>query len=170
MTVEVWLPIPDFHGYEVSDLGRVKSKKRKREIILKPSLRIWGYYRASLAKDGKMHQILVGRLVLLAFVGPCPDGQETRHLNGIRADNRLSNLAWGTRIENAQDKRQHGTMCFGEKHGRSKITEAQAIEIIKKYSSGYTQVSLAQEYGIYQTKISALITGKTWKHLDRSGL
>src|SRR5271166_1685861 len=44
-------------------------------------------------------------LVLLTFVGPCPEGYECRHLDGNPANNRLRNLAWGTRLENAADQR-----------------------------------------------------------------
>ena len=46
----------------------------------------------------------VHRLVLEAFVGPCPEGMECRHLEGDTANNALSNLAWGTPQENAADK------------------------------------------------------------------
>jgi hypothetical protein len=42
----------------------------------------------------------VHRLVLLAFVGPCPAGHEVLHLNHQPADNRLENLRYGTRSEN----------------------------------------------------------------------
>lgn len=50
---------------------------------------------------------LVHRLVLRAFVGACPPGQVCRHLNGDKKDNRLSNLAWGTLLENRQDRTRH---------------------------------------------------------------
>lgn len=37
-------------------------------------------------------------------LGPCPAGHETRHLNDIPDDNRLENLAWGTKVQNEGDK------------------------------------------------------------------
>lgn len=49
---------------------------------------------------GRTRYQLVHRLVLRAFVGPCPDGQEVMHLNHDRRDNRLSNLRYGTHSEN----------------------------------------------------------------------
>jgi hypothetical protein len=50
----------------------------------------------------------VHQLVARTFLGP-PRGLETRHLNGDCRDNRLENLAYGTRAENAQDMVRHGT-------------------------------------------------------------
>jgi hypothetical protein len=51
----------------------------------------------------------VHSLVILAFVGPRPDGEQVRHLNGNPADNRLTNLAYGTQSQNQQDSLRHGT-------------------------------------------------------------
>ncbi|QDF18387.1 HNH endonuclease [Gordonia phage LordFarquaad] len=51
----------------------------------------------------------VHRIVAAEFIGPCPDGLEVRHLNGNPADNRVANLAYGTRSRNVLDAVQHGT-------------------------------------------------------------
>lgn len=114
--VERWLPIPGYEGsYEVSDRGRVRSLDRivvrsdGREIrckgkVLSQGVHPKGYLGVRLCgKTKKVH-----RLVLEAFVGPCPDGMECCHNNGIPGDNKLTNLRWGTRIENAADVRRHG--------------------------------------------------------------
>jgi hypothetical protein len=68
-----------------------------------------GYITVNLKPGGaiKLKTMRVHRLVLDAFVGPCPDGMECRHLNGVKADCRLSNLAWGTRKENIEDRVRH---------------------------------------------------------------
>ena len=47
-------------------------------------------------------------LVLTAFVGPRPAGAVARHLNDNRTDNRIENLAWGTRSENQHDAFRNG--------------------------------------------------------------
>lgn len=44
---------------------------------------------------------VVHRVILEVFRGPAPDGYETDHINTNRGDNRLSNLKWVTKIENA---------------------------------------------------------------------
>jgi len=101
---ETWRPIPGFEGrYEVSDLGRVWTHVSNR--LMKPSLDSSGRPAVCIA-----HRALrVHRLVAAAFLGPCPEGQEVRHLNGDRTDNRLSNLAYGTHQENVADAFRHGT-------------------------------------------------------------
>lgn len=125
MSAERWLPIPGWDGlYEVSDLGRVKSSARRvesyggrvgvrRERILATSAEATsGHLRVSLRhknREGrKSITIGVHRLVLLAFVGPCPEGMEACHNNGDPADNRLPNLRWDTRKANVSDTLAHG--------------------------------------------------------------
>lgn len=53
----------------------------------------------------------VHHLVLETFVGPRPEGMEARHLNGDYSDNRLQNLAWGTKAQNMQDRIKHHPDC-----------------------------------------------------------
>lgn len=112
---ERWLSVPGFEAdYEVSDQGRIRSWRhwngRPSPRMLKPSPDKDGYRQISLCRDGvaavkrKMHL-----LVLLTFVGPRPEGSETRHLNNDRSDNALTNLAYGTRSANIQDAVRAGT-------------------------------------------------------------
>ena len=101
-----WKPIPNHEKYSVSDDGRVRNSKglelRGRDIGS-------GHLQVALYAKGKRSNLQVHRLVLAAFVGPCPEGMEVRHLNGIPGDNRLVNLAYGTSSENKRDMIAHGT-------------------------------------------------------------
>lgn len=120
-TREEWRPIPDWEGvYEVSDQGRVRSLSRiitsrngrpysVRGSILIGSAHKFGYRKVLLCRDNTARTANVHSLVLLAFVGPLPEGYCTRHLNGDPTDNRLVNLEYGTVSENMRDKRRHGT-------------------------------------------------------------
>lgn len=109
---------------------------------------------------GKRYVQSVHVLVLLAFVGPCPEGMECRHLDGNPANNRLDNLCWGTGSENWNDKRRHGTLNIlrGEDCPYSKLTEDTVREIrkrYKRYSRGKdTQKSMAKEFGLHQGTVS----------------
>lgn len=111
---ERWLSVPGHDGYEVSDLGRVRSWRgrwrRTEPRLLRQSERN-GYMRVSLYDlDGaSCSSQSVHALVALAFHGPRPEGNEVRHLNGDRYDNRLSNVAYGTPSENRKDAVRHGT-------------------------------------------------------------
>lgn len=107
---ERWLPVAEFPAYEVSDQGRVRSKKTGR--VLRPArINRVGHMQVKLF-DGRnnQHGRLVHRLVLEAFVGACPVGMIARHVDERDpSNNALANLAWGTYAENEADKRRHGT-------------------------------------------------------------
>jgi hypothetical protein len=107
---ERWLDLPGFEGrYEVSDHGRVKSlRRRKSSGGLLTQFGRAGYLSVMLCVNGSGKIHLIHRLVLLAFVGPCPDGKEGAHKDGDPANNRLTNLYWATKKENAADKERHG--------------------------------------------------------------
>lgn len=113
-TAEHWRPIPGYEGrYDVSDQGRVRSwlghGVTPPPRILRTDPDRNGYQRVRLSTDGRKSIRMVHRLVLLAFVGPCPDGQEGRHRNGDNRDNRLANLGYSTHSVNILDKLAHGT-------------------------------------------------------------
>lgn len=119
--MEEWKPIPGFEGvYEVSDLGRVRSLARKvarsngrvlpvRERFLSSHADEYGYASVALSKKGKPRTKAVHALVAEAFFGSPSSDEEVRHLNGKPWDNRLSNLAYGTKSENTLDSVGHGT-------------------------------------------------------------
>ena len=114
MNAELWLPVPGYEGlYDVSNRGRVRSLPRNTTSgrILKPQrANKLGHLKVVLSKDGKTEQFLIHRLVMEAFAGPCPPGQQVRHWNGDPADNRWpENLLYGTPTEDAFDKVRLGT-------------------------------------------------------------
>ncbi len=118
---ECWASIPGFgEHFEASDLGRVRSVDRViatkngrnvrcRGRLLKPGLSNSGYLYYRLNVGGAAKSRFAHSLVLLAFVGPCPEGMECCHNNGDELDNRLDNLRWGTHSENVLDTVRHGT-------------------------------------------------------------
>jgi len=120
VATETWLPIPGFEGsYEVSDYGGVRSLDRTIQrsdgLIVRLEGRMLaihihnGYPTIRLAHGNRRLTFGVHRLVLLAFVGPSPDGMEACHNDGDRSNNVLSNLRWDSRSENNKDRIRHGT-------------------------------------------------------------
>lgn len=107
-TQEDWRPIPGWPDYDVSNLGRVISRMRRTPVLLKTRTLPMGYHKVALTRDGVVTDLTVHRAVMLAFVGPCPDGLQVRHLDGDPANNALSNLAYGTASQNMRDVVRHG--------------------------------------------------------------
>ena len=110
MTAEEWREIPRFPGYWVSDRGRVLSLKGAEPRILQPGTAAkLDYPMVGLFdRQARRRSRLVHRLVAEAFIGPCPLGQEVRHGDGNPKNNFASNLSYGTRSDNMQDRLRHG--------------------------------------------------------------
>ncbi len=110
---EEWRPVVGYEDrYLVSSLGRVISlpnAKRHTPRFLSLYPCAFGYPSVNLWRDNRMGRVRVHVLVLEAFVGPRPPGQEVRHLDGDSSRSVLSNLAWGTKSENGYDRVRHGT-------------------------------------------------------------
>ena len=113
---EIWKPVVGYEGYyEVSDHGRVRSLDRvdtagrtKKGVIRKAVLSR-DHMQLALYRDTKMKMKYVHRLVLEAFVGPCPEGMEACHNDGNPSNNHVNNLRWDTQSENMNDRVKHGS-------------------------------------------------------------
>lgn len=165
---EEWRPVVGYEGlYEVSDWGRVRTIRRRRgREFLMPRQTARGYFRAHLTDaNGKESTQRIHRLVLLAFVGPCPEGHECSHLDGCRTNNRLSNLAWETVLQNHARKLEHGTQAKGERIKSSKLTAAQVQDIRARVAARETHASVAKRYGLHVNYIWRLITNQRWRHV-----
>src|SRR5690242_16611852 len=83
-----------FPNYKIGDDGSVYfTTKRGLWSILKLKGNKWGHLLARLHYKGKHVAVFAHRIVLMAFVGPCPEGMETSHFpDRDPANNRLENL------------------------------------------------------------------------------
>lgn len=157
-------PIPGYENlYEVDTEGNVWRVGAPRARPLAAAIAKNGYARVVLSKNATHKNFSVHRLVLLAFTGPCPDDHEVRHLNGVPSDNRLENLAYGTKVENQQDRHAHGTAMFGETHPRAKLTEDQVREI--RFHAKASVKTLASDFGVSVSTIEAIRSRRLWRHV-----
>lgn len=77
---------------------------------MSPTLASQGYLRVLLRRDdGRRIFRDIHRLVAEAFIGPCPEGHQVRHMDGNRTNSVLSNLTYGTCRDNQLDSIAHGT-------------------------------------------------------------
>jgi len=166
--------IPNYPGYFVTKCGKVWSgpkginnttgKWLKGTAQNKRS----GHLVINLWKNKKPKTQYIHRLVLEAFVGPCPEGMECRHLDGNPQNNNLSNLCWGTDAENCADRKRHGTENTGEKQGRSKLTEQNVRMIIYIQRTGeLARKEIAKIFSVSPGTISDIKYKRSWKHIWR---
>lgn len=166
---EVWKDIPGFEGYEASDAGRIRSVDRWNHF---GQYRRWlrgRILRSRVPRKSGYETIvfshttaLVHQLVMLAFVGPPPEGMEVCHNDNDRLNNCLANLRYGTRQSNNLQKGEHGTSLQGERHHQARLTEAE-VRAIKASNEGLTV--LAARYNVSDGHISGIKRGRYWRHL-----
>lgn len=109
----------------------------------------------------------VHRLACVAEHGPAPSlKHEAAHLcgNGHIGCCARKHLAWKTPVQNQADRITHGTHNRGTRQGRSKLTEADVIEI-RRLASHKTQSQIADQFGVARTTIELILIGKNWAWL-----
>lgn len=166
---EEWRNIPGYEGrYQASNLGRIRSLDRRVNIchgatrlvrgrVLKAAGSKYNPHLSVVLGHGQ-NGSLVHQLVALAFLGPRPDGQEVRHLDGNPLNNNITNLVYGTRTENIID-----VMRIGKPW--RKLCADQVLEIRQRLQAGERGADLAREYGVQDGCISNIKVGRTFKWL-----
>lgn len=182
MAREVWKSIVGFPDYQVSSLGRVRSVTLRRGSrasvkngIIKGWIKLGSSGRPvasmiSLRLDHQTFGFRIHRLVLGAFVGPCPEGMEACHNDGNPLNNEVGNLRWDTHAANIADSVRHGTKTdppihIGEAHHKTKITEADVRAIRATPLRRGTRKFLARQYGLNPNTISRILDGRSWSHV-----
>lgn len=122
---ERWMWIKAASGYAVSSLGRVISMKPGNHgLLLSMHYDKDGYQHVQTSSGGKSKRCAVHRLVAVTFIGDPPtDHHLVAHGDGVRSNNRISNLRWATPAENYQDSIRHGV------RGRLRVTARQVRDI-----------------------------------------
>lgn len=146
---EKWRDVPGYEGlYRVSDQGRVFNIKRNRYIGLTKK-EYNDHLRLHLYKNGEGKSWGKHQLVLLAFVGECPDGMEVNHINGLKSDNRLSNLEYTTHSDNLRH-----AYISGLTQKWSKDTAGQVLNL---YAMGWQCRKIGEYLGITKQRVSQIL-------------
>ena len=171
--IEEWEDIGPEGFYQISTLGRPKSVQRinhyNRNVkakILRVNLSMDGYPCVSVRSGNKSYTYKIHRLVAVAFI-PNPDNKpQVNNVNGNKLDCSIGNLEWNTAQENMIHAYNNGLQVGkkGEKHGRSKLTEEQVLEI-RAIGCNLTQKEIAEIYNISISMVHFVKSRTNWAHI-----
>lgn len=151
--IEVWKDINE--RYQVSNMGRVKrlaytqynpltkSYSEFKDKILKPYMNK-GYERVELTINNVRVKRSVHRLVAEYFIPNTDNKYSVDHINGVRDDNRVTNLRWATHSEQQRNTRK--------------------TYKVRVYNDNYSKIfnclqEACDELNLYKTNLSAVVNG-----------
>lgn len=174
--MELWKPIVGFEDlYEVSDMGRVRSKPFTKTIyrngypirmpyggrVLKPQptrtgyMVVWLYNGEAKLKGRNGKTFQVHRLVANAFVPNTRNLPEVNHLNEDKSDNRAENLEWCTHKENTN----YGTAQ--ERRAEKQSYKVDQFDLNGKYVGTHKSMCEAsRNTGVPYSNINYCVSGK----------
>lgn len=180
---ELWIQIPNWPDYKISNIGRIKSfKKNVYGEYLNQRVSAVGYLKVILSggrKDIKYHP-LIHRLVAQSFLSRIPGKNLVNHKDCDKKNNIVTNLEWVNPKENSDHARRNGRYIattgknhwtqsqpwrkkIGVLNGRRKLSEQQVKYI--KYHSTQSLRALAKIFNVSPTAIALIKKDKNWSHL-----
>lgn len=164
---ETWKDIVGYEGhYAISNFGRVKNVKLKCQKSFRGQyICVWacqsGYLYATLYKNNKKQNMLISRMVGIAFLGKPPIKHEINHKDGNKTNNRIDNLEWVNHKENMR----HARLVLKRKLN-IKLTRDKVVKIKQMLDDRILlQSEIAGKMNVSQTTISSIKCGRTWGEL-----
>ena len=106
------------------------------------------------------------RLSYEAFIGPILDGLHVCHRCDNPACVNPDHLFLGTNEDNLADRMMKDRSTKGERHPFAKITNEQAMEIIRLIQSGLSDKNVSLLTSISKRIVRSIREGVTWNHLS----
>ena len=156
-TIEVYEEIRDCYWISNSDEDVIVNRSTGKRV--KGWIDDYGYKRVELRTiDGKQKKYRIHILKAKAFIySPNPLGYNVvRHLNDIKTDNRLENLAFGTQSDNVKDCIRNGKKTDA-KNGKKRSKPVRCVETNIIYISAH---EASRQLSISQGNISSCCSGK----------
>ena len=176
--------VPKFPDYRVSKGGIVQSRKIYGSKVggigpwwtMKPKRANKSrYFYVDLFRQvGRPERHTLHELVLITYVGPCPNGMRCRHLDDDPTNNTLDNLCWGTPADNYLDSLRNGIATVGEDRYNAVLTNEQIREIRRRFTKAEpfawgTKIKfmdeLGKEFGVRGAYIRRIVEFHIWKYI-----
>jgi len=181
---EVWKNIKDFSDYQVSNYGRIKSLKCRKEVILKQYIDSKGYLRTSIYKNNKK----VHRLVYETFKEELNIDYDIHHINENKEDNIINNLEKKLHILHSINHNPKGNnhKNYGKHHSEESkikisknhvdirginnpsntllIQEIIQIKLLLKEKI-LSQKEIAEIFEVHPMTISSIKNQRTWSYI-----
>lgn len=120
-----------------------------------------GYIQAANGRAGTFY--MAHRLVWESVNGPIPNDLQINHINGIKTDNRISNLELVTGSENTAHAYRLGLRtAVGEANGRAVLAEGDVLAIRQSRESPR---KAANRFGVSSRTIRDIRAYRRWRHL-----
>lgn len=171
--IEEWKPISGYEGiFSVSSLGRIRNECVKRGNQYVGKIRIGkkhkdNYLSIRMCHNYKVNIFRIHNLVAKAFIGERPENYVVNHKDGDKANNKLENLEYLSRSQNAYHavKMNRWPDCRGSKHYASRFKDEDIKNIRDLYKKGEKQKSIAIKFNTNQCYISQIVNNKRWSHV-----
>lgn len=154
--MEVWKDVVGFEDiFQVSSFGNVYSKRTNKN--LKQCLTKSGYKTVATkigGRNGVNHTFRVHRLVAIAFLGYCDGRVEVNHIDGNKANNKLSNLEWVTPLENMKHAKDTGLI----KPPKHRLSDEVKDSVYKMFcTKKYTYRQIADMFGLHYKTVGRIV-------------
>lgn len=175
---EEWRDVRGYEGYyQVSNLGRIKSlarfvlhkngrKVKRKERILKPSKMGDGYLSVCFRVCNNVNKQYIHRVVAKNFLKKPSYANCVNHINGVKHDNRLSNLEWVNHIENHAHAVRAGLINNSGENSSSAIFTNKEINLIRIFykTNRFSREEISNLLGVSKTCIAQIVTYTRYKN------
>lgn len=155
---EIWKAIEGYEGYEISNLGKVKSMNYSRtdkEKIMKPCKNNYGYLVVYLYRNRKRKLFYVHRLVAAAFIQNPKGFEQVNHIDENKSNNAVENLEFC----NAKYNINYGTRNERMAFSKSKAVEASKYPDFREICLRFSSSAEAGRNGFAESGVGACCRG-----------
>lgn len=157
----------NYQNYEVSENGDVYNTVTKR--FLKQRIDHTGYMNVTMRDNGgKWRTVKVHRILAQTYIPNPDDKPEVNHIDGVKTNNKLTNLEWVTSKENKQHGLEMGLYdnIIAEKNITSTLSNEQVHKICLLLQDGVRNSDVADMMGISRDIVGHIKSGNIWKSIS----